>query len=248
MFFMTNSSKYKVPNLERGLLIIDLLSEYPEGLTQSEISSKLQLANSSIYRITMTLLEHDYLHRDDSKKFTITSKFLTIGHRALTENNLIVNSLEVMRELRDETKETILLGSLIDTECVVLEQVLGSHHFKFSLDRGTRIKLHCSAPGKAILAYLSENECKKIINKIVFTKYNANTITDKSEFLKELVQVRKQGYAVDHGEELTGIHCIGAPIFNRYGYPIGTIWTTGPTDRLKKNRFTSIDALMEKLT
>lgn len=243
---MSDSSKYKVPNLERALLIIDLLSTQPEGLTQSKIAKRLGFANSSIFRITMTLLEHGYLQRDEGKNFGLTGKFLTIGHRALKESNLILKSIDIMRELRNIIKETILLGSLIDTECVVLEQILGSHHFKFSLDRGTRILIHCSAPGKAIVAYLPEKEQANIIRRIKFKKFNSRTITSPAAFLKQLEQIREQGYAIDRGEELTGIHCIGAPVFNKYGYPVAAIWTTGPTDRLKKERFDKLGREIKK--
>jgi DNA-binding IclR family transcriptional regulator len=237
---MGNISKYKVPNLERALLVIDLLAEHSEGLTQSEISSYLKLANSSIFRITMTLLEHGYLHRNVTKHFTLTGKFLTIGHKALHEDNLIVNALDLMRELRDKIKETILIGTIIDCEGVVLEQVLGAHPFKFSIDRGTRFSLHCSAPGKAILAFLPENECEAIISNMQFKKFNSKTIINSGLFRKELKEVRKVGYGVDRGEELTGIHCIGAPVFNKYGRPIAAIWTTGPSDRLEEDHFSEV--------
>jgi DNA-binding IclR family transcriptional regulator len=243
---MTNVSKYKVPNLERALLVIDLLAEHSEGLTQSEISSRLGLANSSIFRITMTLLEYGYLHRNDTKHFTLTGKFLTIGHKALHEDNLIVNALDIMRELRDKIKETILIGTIIDCEGVVLEQVLGSHPFKFSIDKGTRISLHCSAPGKAMLAFLPESECENIIMNMPFKKFNSKTIIEPDMFRKELDVVRKCGYGLDQGEELTGIHCIGAPVFNKYGYPIAAIWTTGPADRLEKKQFEAVGMQIKK--
>lgn len=243
---MADTSQYKVPNLERALLIIDLLADNPEGLTQSEISSSLKFANTSIFRITMTLLEHGFVNRDDNKKFTLTGKFLAIGHKALDESNLIINALDIMRDLRDGLKETILLGSIIDFECVALEQVLGSHHFKFSLDRGARLPLHTSAPGKAILAYLPGNERDNIIAKMPFTKFNSKTIVNSKAFRKELENIRKSGYGVDQGEELTGIHCIAAPVFNKYGYPIASIWTTGPTDRLKKANFDEIGKEVKK--
>ena len=55
-----------------------------------------------------------------------------------------------------------------------------------------------------------------------------------SAYLEELERVRKLGYAMDNEEELNGVICIGAPIFNYTGYPCGAIWISGPKDRLSK--------------
>ncbi len=67
-----------------------------------------------------------------------------------------------------------------------------------------------------------------------FTRYNARTITTRDAYLEELEKVRKLGYAMDNEEELNGVICIGAPIFNYTGYPCGAIWISGPKDRLSK--------------
>ena len=52
--------------------------------------------------------------------------------------------------------------------------------------------------------------------------------------LEELEKVGKLGYAMDNEEELSGVICVGAPIFNYTGYPCGAIWISGPKDRLSK--------------
>ncbi len=84
--------------------------------------------------------------------------------------------MDVMRQLRDMTRETVLLGTLLNDAMIVLEQIPGSHPFKFILAR-----------------------------------FNARTITRKSEFKKALKSIQKKGYAVDCAEQLEGVHCIGAP-------------------------------------
>lgn len=242
-----SGSKYKVPNLERGLFVLELLINYPDGLSQSDIAKNLGCSKSSIYRITMTLLEHGYLVRDpDTKLFKVSRKMLAIGCKGLADVNLLDNSLDVMRKLRDEIKETVLIGTLIESEGVVLEQILGTHPFKFSVDIGARLPLHCAAPGKAMLAFLPDSECKQIIKNIDFVKFNSNTIVDPKEFKKELVEVKKCGYALDRGEQLTGIHCISAPILGRFGYPVAAIWTTGPTDRILKSSFKDLGKLVKE--
>lgn len=71
---------------------------------------------------------------------------------------------------------------------------------------------------------------------MTFTKYNSNTITNLEDYEKELSEVRMTGYALDNEEEMTGVICIGAPIFNYTGFPCGAIWISGPKDRLSKDK------------
>lgn len=226
------NSRYKVPNLERALVIMEYLLDCPGGQTITEITDKLGLSKNSVFRITMTLLGHGYIVRDEQKRFSLSKKLLLMGCRSISENSFIEQALDVMRLCRDEIKESIFIGTLIENEGVVIEQVLGSHPFKFSIDSGHRMPLHSSAPCKAMLAYLPESEQNRLLKGYRFKRFNENTILTRKDFDLELQQVKIQGYALDSAEQVHGAHCIGAPIFNQYGYPIAAIWSTGPSDRL----------------
>ena len=227
------SSRYKVPNLERGLRIIELLLEHPKGLQQSEIAAFLHCAKTSVYRIVMTLVEYGYLDRDEeTKSIRLSRKLVAMGSRTLADQDLMTVSVDVLKELRDVVRETVLIGALVETEFVVLGQVLGSHPFKFSLDVGARLPLHTAAPAKAVMAWLPETERERLMARISWVRFNARTLTSVQAFRQELVEVAAQGYALDRGEQLAGIHCVAAPVFNRHGYPIAAVWTTGPIERL----------------
>lgn len=237
--------RYSVPNLERGLKILELLLDFPHGLPQSEIAARLHCAKSSVYRIAMTLMDFGYLIRDEeTKTLRLSRKLLAMGSRSLGEEDLMTVSLDILKKLRDQVRETVLMGTIIDTELVVLGQVLGSHPFKFSVDLGARLPLHSAAPSKAILAFLPSNEQKTILGRITFTPFNDQTIRDLPSFIQELSQTTATGYAVDRGEQLTGIHCVAAPVFNRHGYPVASIWITGPTDRLRQEDIPAAGALV----
>jgi len=247
-FKMTaKQSKYHVPNLERALKILELLAQHPEGLNTSRIVELLKYPRNSVFRITATLQDHGYLSRDEeSKVFQITQKLLTLGYSAISEETLVEKALVVMRSLRDIYKETVPLGILHGREGLVIEEVPGVHSFRFVLEPGKRFHLHTSAPGKAIVAFLPDEEKMDLINKIRYTKFNSQTIVNKDQYLHELEGVQQRGYAVDHAEETEGMNCIGAPIFNRHGFPIAAIWMTGPSSRIKEEHFDSIGKEVKK--
>ena len=244
---VTSRSRYHVPNLTRALKVFEVLAENPAGLTTAQITSILKIPRNSIYRITSTLVEHGFLIRDDETLvFQLSKKLLTLGYSALGDVTLIEKSIPVMRQLRDRFKETVPLGILNGNEGLVIEEVQGLHSFRFVLEPGRRFHLHSAAPGKAIVAFLPEIEQGQIIDSIKFYKANERTITDKESYLKVLSQTCRQGYAIDRAEEIEGMHCIAAPIFNRHGYPIAAIWLTGPSYRIREKDFKKIGPVVCK--
>jgi DNA-binding IclR family transcriptional regulator len=242
-------SKYHVPNLTRALNILELLTEHHEGLTTTQITTLLKIPRNSVFRITSTLVEHGYMVRDEETLvFQLSQKLLTMGYAALSEESLIEKSIPHMRHLRDRYQETVPLGILHGKEGVVIEEVQGTHSFRFVLEPGRRFHIHSAAPGKAMLAFLPKEEREQIIKQAKFIKYNNRTITNKDEYRKVLTKVHQCGFAIDNAEEIEGMHCISAPIFNRHGYPVAAIWITGPSYRIKHKDFEQIGNDIKKVT
>ncbi|MGL5730336.1 MAG: IclR family transcriptional regulator, partial [Bacteroidales bacterium] len=170
---------YKVPNLEKGLKILEVLVESQEGLTLQDIRSKVEVSQTTAYRILHTLIRHNYIYYiDHSKRYMITSKMLSLGFKTLHERNLHEIVLPYLKNIRDEVKETVCFGVLSSDKVMFIEQALGSHPFCFVLTPGKLIDLHCSAPGKALIAAMPDNMRDFYLNKIDFIKYNDRTITN----------------------------------------------------------------------
>ena len=213
--------------------VVELIAQNPQGLTIQEMVNALNHSKTSVYRIVCSLEELGYLLKnEETNSFTITKKLFKVGLSSLGTTTILEHAYEPMRRLRDELRETVVLGTLMGTRIIILEQVIGSHHFSFILKPGVGVCIHASAPGKAMMAYLGEEERTEILSKIEFTPFTDKTIRNAEEYLKELEQVRGCGYGLDMGEELTGVRCIGAPVFNQAGKAVATIWITGPAERI----------------
>lgn len=226
-------ANYKVPNLEKGIAVLEYLSTMKSGETLQNIKTELDISQTTAYRILNTLVRLEYLvYNEETKRYRISRKLLTLGFRSLDEHNLLEIVLPRLQELRDRVKETACFGVLGEEKGIFIEQALGNHTFRFFLSPGKSFELHCSAPGKAIMAYLPNIVRNRYLSYMKFERYNSRTITTTEAYLEELEKVRKKGYAVDHEEELSGVICIGAPLFNYTGYPAGAIWISGPKDRL----------------
>ncbi len=229
---MQKNNKYHVPNLCRALDILEFLAKNPGGQSISEIAAALTFPKNSVFRIVSTMEDAGYLMRDETRRYFLSRKLLILGYASIDESSLMEKALDPMRILRDKTRQTVQIGTLVGTEGIVLEQVPSREMIRFMVNPGTRFPLHCSAPGKAILAFLPEPEQKSLLSRITFTRFNVRTIISRSAFEKELATVKKRGYALDNKEQFSSISCVGAPVFNMHGHPIAAIWVSGLVDNM----------------
>lgn len=238
---------YSVPNLEKGLAVLDYLSYSYQGKTLQEIKDDLEISQTTAYRILNTMVRLEYLmYEEDSRRYKLSRKLLTLGFRALNEHQLLETVFPYMRELRDKLKETVCFGVLGEEKGIFIDQAQGSYAFSFKLSPGKPFELHCSAPGKAIMAYLPNTVRDRYLSYMEFKRFNERTITSRERYLEELENVFRQGVAMDNEEELSGVICIGAPVFNFRGYPCGAIWISGPKDRLPEKVIEEDAALIKE--
>lgn len=227
------TQRYHVPNLERAVEILEFLAREARPCGISEIAERLEFPKNSVFRIVSTLFARGYLRRDGaSKHYALGAKLLWLGHAAVAEAGLVEKSIDILRELRDETNESAFIGVIEGNEGVVLESAESTQQVKVLVGIGTRFPLHTAAPAKAMIAHMSEKERDKVIDKIDFVKYTDTTITSAAQFKKELQQIRNAGYALDLGEHANGIRCVGAAILNHMKQPIAGFWVTGPAFRM----------------
>ncbi|QIK54744.1 IclR family transcriptional regulator [Dysgonomonas sp. HDW5B] len=231
----------QISMITKSFEVLELLSKNPYGLTLQEIVTQLQYPKSSLYKIVSNLQELGYLGREmDSSRYFLSRKLLTLGVTAFNSSNIIERSKEYMKLLRDEVGESVMIGTLIDDEVVLLEQITGSLDFVFTLKQGMKFNLYSTAPGKVILAFLDKSKQNEIVDNLQLEAINEYTITDKELLKQELEIIRQQGYAADINETVEGVHCIAAPIWDETKKAIACVWTSGPAGRLPKKNIETI--------
>lgn len=234
-------SNYHVPMLEKGFELIEAIAKMPNGVTMQRLVGILTISKTTIYRLLTSLTRMGYIYKnDETGEYFLSKKMLKLGLSALGESNIVEQSLPLMRLLRDEIKESVMLGVCMNNKVVLLEQVNGSHAFTFLLHPGTKIEMHSTAPGKLFVAYASKEEQELQLNSIEYKRYNENTISSKRDMKIEIAKILSMGYATDLEEETKGVHCVAAPIFNQFGSITAVIWTSGPSGRLTKEEIVVI--------
>lgn len=215
--------------VERSLTILEALAGEqgrPKGIT--EIAQKIKLGKSTIHRLLGTLQEKGYVQKDPhTEKYKLGLKFIEMGNIVLTNLELRSQAADCLKRLMERSGQTVHLAILDQGEIVYIDKVENMGGIKMASYIGRRSYVHSSALGKAILAYLPEDEVKHILEDKGMPKLTPNTITSFSQFKTHLERVRQQGYAVDDVENEDAIRSIAAPIFNYMGHVVAAVSISG---------------------
>jgi IclR family KDG regulon transcriptional repressor len=202
-------------------------------MSATEISRRLDLHRSTTFRFLATLMSAGFIEQNpDNGKFSLGVVSLELGNAFLKHSNLRDTAVEILENLRDDTGETVHLAILEDHEVIYLEKLAGLHPIGLMSSRvGSRSPAYCTGLGKALLAYLPEDQLQDFFQNTEFKKHTEKTITRRQVFLGELARIREGGYAVDDEEHEMGVMCIAAPVFDHKGI-VAAISAAGPSDRM----------------
>lgn len=225
-----------IQSIDRALQVLELFSlEKPEwGVT--EISKALNIYKSNVHNILSTFAEKGFVKKDSkTDKYKLGIKFFELGSVVIKNMDLRRIAHSYIEKLSKEFNETVHLGILDKGRVVSIEREESYKGLCSHIEIGRRAPLHCTAVGKAIMSYLSEEEINLIIKEKGLEKFTENTITNKEELKKEFLKIRKQGYAVDNMEHEEGVRCVASSIRDYSGEVIASMSVSGPAFRINEN-------------
>ncbi|MGB3262045.1 IclR family transcriptional regulator [Paenisporosarcina sp.] len=229
-----------IQSVDRALQVLELLRENPRGLGVTEISTALKVAKSTAHRLLMSLEEHGYVQKfGRDSTYRLGLKFIEMNYIVTHNLNVLEIARPFIETLSTKTGEIVHLVMLDGQEIVYIDKVENSSTIRIYSQIGRRGPLYCTAVGKAILAYLDEEEASRLISKVVFKKFTDHTLLSREALENELVTIKKDAYSYDNQEHEMGIRCIGAPIMDHSGRPQYALSVTGPLDRMS-------DEILEK--
>lgn len=160
---------------------------------------------------------------EQTKTYLLGSKLFDLVKNAYRGHDIQIIAHSEMVRLHNLVRENITIGvpSGIDT---VYLRILETPHSLGAIPRpGMREPFHCSASGKAIMAFRPDSVIQGTVKDYCFEKYTSRTITSAKKFTKALDQVRQAGYATNDREEYEHFVGISAPIFNYLSEPIAVL-------------------------
>ncbi len=214
--------------VERTLAILEAVARRPAGLTNADISRKLDIPKSSASYILRTLERHSYLRRDaDTGKYRLGVKLLSLGQSALTGVDVRQIALPHLRQLVEQSQLTAHLAILDGDEAVYIEKVDAPGFIKMDTWVGKRMEIYSTSVGKALVAFLPDSKVEQLLRSRGMQRRTPKTITSPAKFLRDLELVRERGYAIDDEENSVGVRCVAVPIFNGEGNVEASIGMSG---------------------
>jgi len=160
-----------------------------------------------------------------------------LGVAAATRERVGPLILPFLSELMELSQETANFAILEQNSALYIEQVPPPGRLlRMFTEPGNRVPLHTAGTGKVLLAYQPRRLMDFIFDQARFPRQTSNTITDRSDLVAELAQVRRQGFATDFGEQEVGVHCLAAPVLSSDGHILAAVSLSGPSTRLSRQR------------
>lgn len=202
-------------------LIIETLSAEEFGLGLSSLARQANLSKATVHRLCAELVEWGMLERS-GRAFRLGPRLFELGNRVGSRRLLRDQALPYMEDLFVSFRRTVHLALVDGTEALYVEKLTGHDDFSTPSRVGARMPLHCTAVGKAILAFSPGELLAQVIAKGL-ERQTAFTIVAPRLLAQELLEIRRTGFALDREEAKIGLCCVAAPVFGRQGRLVGSM-------------------------
>jgi DNA-binding IclR family transcriptional regulator len=212
--------------------VLEVLAECGGNASLKELSWRVNLVKSSLFRILFSLKELGYVEQaEHTGLYGLTWKMHGLMRKGANQVTLLDLARPHMITLRDEVGETVWLAEWRKGTAVVVGGVDVPHRLRFSIDIGSPVGLHSTALGKAIAAHLPPKVLAAALGSGKLPRITVHTIRTREQLRLELERVRGRGYAMNKGESVEGLIAVAAPIFDARGMALGSITVGAPVFR-----------------
>jgi len=199
----------------------------------SAMAQALPFSRTTIRRILYSLEKLGYCQKAEmASRYRLTAKLFDLTGPSVHARRLQSATRSIMSDLLTRHAETVNLGVLNDAQVVYIDVLQSPNALRIAAFPGDRNPLHSTSLGKAILAFLPQPEVDALLGEYPLIKKTPQTITQRARLRKNLALVRENGVAVDLEENLSGVTCVAAPIFDHAGKVVAALSVSGPTTRM----------------
>lgn len=226
--------------VDRALDVLLCFTSHTPELTMTQISEQTGINKSTVHRLLATLERKRFVERDLlSGIYRPGVRFIQMAFLALQHNSLRRLVEPLLTDLCNQYRENVNLSILDEADVIYLAVVESPQRVKLAASAGQRLPAFCTASGKAILAFVPEDQVRQILGQGM-PRYTQNTIQTDEVFFEYIRLTKQRGFAFSEQEFEDGINAVAAPILNRYGKPVASVSIAGPSFRLTRERMMEI--------
>jgi DNA-binding IclR family transcriptional regulator len=229
--------------------VLELFSPSRREIGVTEAARELGLPKGTLSRWLTAMEQAGFLDRDaTSRRYRLSARLAVLGELARDSSSLQRLALAELQWLAMTTGETSNLAVLVGSEAMNISAVESPHPIMQTGWIGRRLPCHATASGKSLLAWRGAAEIKRLL-PAPLPKLAARTITRMDDLVRELAQVRANGYSVAWAELEDDLAAVGAPVRDHTDSVVGALTIGAPISRVSPERLVSnIEAVVRAAT
>ncbi|WP_245437451.1 MULTISPECIES: IclR family transcriptional regulator [Neorhizobium] len=227
----------EIKSAGRILDLLEYMASRREAVPLAQIVRDLSFPKSSAHGLVQTLAARGHVVRDDAGRYMLVEASRHGFPFRRHEEPLVVVAKPFMEKLRDESGETILLATM-NAHCDIrrLAKCVSRHRVRYDVNLDAAIAAYCTATGRVLLAFTPKEALEHYLSRVQLLSYTRYTVTDIERIREMLVKIRRDGYALNDQEFVTGSTGIAAPIFDGNGAVVAALNLGVPTVRYNEQR------------
>ena len=202
----------------KPLSLLEAVAGLQHPATLAELAVSMGVPKPTMHRWLGSLEIAGLLQRTpDGRRYELARRASRLAFSILSNKPGGAVRHDILRRVVHEVGEACNLTVLDGTSVTYLDRVESTWPLRITFQQGSKVPAYCSASGKLFLALMPPAKRDPILNEMTFDRLTENTVTDKAVLLKELAGIRRDGYALDREEFLSGLVCLAVPIYQNKG-------------------------------
>ncbi|GAT66887.1 IclR family transcriptional regulator [Planomonospora sp. ID91781] len=207
-------------SIDKALTVLEAIAEHHRV---TDIAAETGVSKSTVHRILQSLVEWGFARTDGNGGYEPGPRILTLAGRVMNRFDPARQAAGALSALHERIGYTTHFAIRSGDEAVYVSKLEGRRPYQMPSRVGMSLRLHCTAIGKAVLAWLPADEVRAICARTGLPRMTPGTLTEVDALLAHLAEVRSRGYALDDEENHPEILCVGAPVFDHTGQVLGGI-------------------------
>lgn len=208
----------RLSTVAKALDLLEILAAEPREWGVTELARRLDLSKSVVHGLLMTLQDKDFVSGDQrSRRYRLGLKAMGLGAEFDLNREFRTVALPVLQELTASAGEASYLMVRQNLRAVTVARVLTDAPMRISVEEGMTTALHAGASGKVLLAFSAPEIVESVISQAGTPKLASHTITGRDQLLRNLEQIRADGFACSDSEGMDGVFALAVPIFGSNG-------------------------------
>jgi IclR family transcriptional regulator, KDG regulon repressor len=242
----TQTSRQPLQTVIKALATLRLFTIEREWLGVRETARLLDLNSATVHNLLRTLEGTGLVEQHpETKKYRLGLGIVQLAGTKLAQLDVVTAASGPMKDLLDKTRETISLAVLYGDDLLYLAKLESPQPVRVASRIGGGAPLHASAHGKSLVAFLDDASINRILAPPL-RAYTPATVTDPVSLRAELQQIRAQGYAIDCGAYLQGVHAVAAPVRDASGHVVASVAIVAPDSRLPAGKVKAFAKLVKE--